>query len=752
MGWNLKQHDIGFLRADGSTTAGLMLATDKNGVPIYQVDEDQYLVNQVYSSVPDYGALNPIQEIALIQDSWEGGIGLDIEDRTKPHRYWYSTCDLRKQHRALAGLASTSPTLPTSIIKNEGLESWTGANPDNWTPTGTVTKESGAGNIHSGTYSAKLAGASTIAQTMPTTYPGTSLIVKAWVKSDGGAYITLNDGVGSTNGAAHTGGGGWEQLSCTRAFNAAATTFIMTVTGIVGKIAYVDDCSCEIGGSAQAQGTTYKFIDFNDALYFISGSILYKIDSAGTLTYHAGYDGVVFKDLCVRTIAGTSYLFITTSNNAYIYMTSATVDTITVSTLANNLCTFLAEVGTTLWLAKLPNELRSNTSGLEAGAAWSGITYVGTADKNITALVVYDGALYVIKEDRPYYLTSAGAVEILTDMTTTTQDTVAGTNSIVWQGKLYMPYGASLLEYDIASGEFAWRSPQLNTNAVINYNDALSALCIDDNYLYATMKYSGADNYILAGREEVIEGVNQWVWHPIYEGNSLITYSSIVSKVYAKRLYIGGASGAVTYLTFDSYLTGTYFDTQWLHADFKGDNKAFIKLTLTMQDTTANVYWSASYKKWADSSWTSIGDFKTSPSTPKYIPVDASANKAVSRYIQFRFTATTNSTASTPVLKSFDCRAVLYPARRKLIKCVVRGADDIVDRLGRKLEANATLIDTIIQEVADATYPVTFYDPWGTTKTIKLLPQKPFYQIIKQEHGRNAERHYYLNLQEITVS
>jgi len=259
------------------------------------------------------------------------------------------------------------------------------------------------------------------------------------------------------------------------------------------------------------------------------------------------------------------------------------------------------------------------------------------------------------------------------------------------------------------------------------------------------------------------------VWHPIshieLDGCECAYVFSIVDKrlwiastLKTDKLYYIGLPAGYGDVAADSnclFESDGYFETPWLYGNFKGDSKAFVKFTLTMEDTTTGNYFRAYYKKLGDDDWREINPttyFKTSPVTSAYIPVDASGNKPTSTMIKFLIMAVTGANTDTPILKSYDCRAILYPTRRNIIRAVVRCADDMKDKQGGDLGNDAEAIRETLIEARDATWPVTLYDPWGNTKYVRLLSTEPFSRIIKQEKGLEPEEHYYLEMLEVTLS
>ena len=365
-----------------------------------------------------------------------------------------------------------------------------------------------------------------------------------------------------------------------------------------------------------------------------------------------------------------------------------------------------------------------------------------------------------MKEDRPFYLDSTGAVKVLADDTKAIASSDSGEGSISWHGNLFMPWGTvSLLRYD--GTDTTWIDPALYG---IDY-DQVMGLAGDDQFLYAVVD-NGASVEVLSG-EPVTGG---WLWHGSLTEITLAGCEmAFVSSIYQKRLWIAStdSSDSLYYIplyanygdpisdanrSYDTSATKELI-TPWLYADFKADTKAFIKITLEMTDTTAAIYFQCHYQILGDSTWTSIGNFVTSPTTTAFIPADAQGNNPKSNAIRFKFVAVTNSATTTPVLKSYDCRAILYATRKRLINCVVRCVDSPFDKEGMEYDITAAYIKTVLEEAEDATWPVTIYDIDGTTKTVKFLPISS--GTVRSEKDRDAtrrEREYELNMIEVPLS
>jgi len=467
------------------------------------------------------------------------------------------------------------------------------------------------------------------------------------------------------------------------------------------------------------------------------------------------------------------------AESSYYYMDTG--ETLTQSTLAVATCDSFAKYfkasNSTMWKALEPNNLYSNIDPSNAGAFnWSTTHAVGSASYDITGLVSIKSSIYILKGDMPFYLEAGGAVEPLTEETSAIASITGGKNSTHWKGSLYMPYGeASLLEYDV-NANLNWLDPSLYCTNLSAFDGQIQALAGDEQWLYIIVDNGASAVEILAGRLEAVGGGATWVWHP-YQTLALTgCESACISSITQKRLYIASTDstenlyylplpasyGNIASDTNKAFATGGYFETPWHHLNFKGDSKSFIKLTLNMESTTTSIYWRAYYMKKGDAGYTEIKNtdqtadgtgfyFKTSPATSGFIPEDGSSNKPTSTSMRFKFVGI-GTTSSTPILKSYDIRAILYPSRRNIILCTVRCADDLKDKQGNPLDITASEIKTALEGARDATWPVTIKDIWGATKTVRVLPTQPFSQVSEADANRNIEEHYLLALQEVTLS
>jgi len=758
------KHDIGFLRQDGSTTVGLVLARDKNGNPIYRSHDDEYLATQQTTGTPGYGNLPPEKELVIAQTDWRSGFGQEFYDSTDPKRYYRSiNCDARHKGMVILGPLPTTVTKPsgTSLsITNADMEGTDGWN-DNYRSDE---------QAHGGTYSWKHYYQTSTYQdlTWDNAYRGCYFKFSIWIYqlTASTATLIIDDGVGTTSSATTATINSWVQVTVGRQLSATATRLRLTLNnaGASGDTAYFDDVVVE---SEPTVGAVADFVEFNDNLYAAFGGILAKLNGTGTAFTTVGS----FPENISSLKVFGSALYIGQGISAAYYEMS-TSEVFTLNTLTDNTHQFFESLYTTaqtMYGNDTANVIYSTTNPADGGTNWGSATTIDSATYAITGLIQTGNVLYIMKEDRPFYLDSSGDVKVLIEDLKTLESSTSGKNSIVWLEDLFIPCGdQGLVQYDTSESEPIWRSPSKFCTNLAEFVGQVQATAKDEEYLYIAVDYSDKIE-IMAGRLETIDGITKWVWHSLVELTLAGCNKLFTSTVYKKRLWVASTDssdsvyyvplttkyGDITSDTDYTFNTGSaYLETPWMHADFRADDKAFIKITLTMEDTTANVYWEAHYKKLGDSSWTDIGDFKTSPTTSAYLPVDGSSNNPVSTMMKFKFVPKTNSSGSTPKLMGYDVRAILYPSNRRIIECAVECGNGYVLKDGTREEGQSATIKAAIIEAREATWPVTFYDidyeEDPTDIYVKFLPTQSMARPI--ERDRKLERYYYLRLQVVPLS
>ncbi len=789
------KYDIGFADASGNFI-GLMLTRDpQTGIPNYKEWTDAAVAYQYSVGGVNYSSLEPMKEIQIGQSSFHQGYGAEFQESNL--KYYTSTnLDARFKNQIICAPLATAATIPSVLsITDSGLEIWTDPNTlTNWTyseTSGHMDLAQETTIVDTGTYSAKISSGAVAGgnyrQLLQTAIPWLndfrnktfSVTVRIYntdiTKFKG--QLILDDGIGTTT-ASSVGSGAWETVTVTRKLNAAATKLDIILRGLsIG--AFAASTYFDTVGFPTVGVKAIAFAEFDSDLFIADGGYLLRMDnSTGAISVAAGFPQTI-TDLKVFQVAGADYLFIFQGTSyAYYYMDTA--ETVTKSTAAVNTFQLGMPVhvaADTLYANDGNNTIRSTTNPLNGGVAWSAQTVVGYAADSISDMIGIAGIPYIFKKDMVYYIDSAGAVKTLAPQLVSEKSTTSGVNSIEWQGNIYIPCGAqSLYEYDTSTSSLTDISPSKYVTNSTDFDGRIHALAGDSQYLFCAVD-NATKIEILAGRWETINGAVSWIWHPLSELTLDGCQTMYASSVYKRRLWVSSTSssdslyyypltsmyGSITSDTDYTYLTGGSLITSFMYCDLMGDYKGFYKITLTMADTTANIYWRAYYQM-LGGNWTEINStskFKTSPITTAYLPVETTtSNKPSSTMIRFKFEAVTNDTTKTPRLLGYDVRALWFPPIKTVITCQVKVADNLVQRDGQPdYEQSASAIRTALNAWinpsvawARAVYPL-YWSSATDTVYGKLMPTQgvEFCYPSRFEEGRGAVEWIY-NLSILLIS
>ncbi len=737
---------------------GMMTRKDARSVPAYQVFDDEYLASQFFTGEPGYGSLPSEKEIAIRQDDWRSGFGLEVYDSSDNKRYRTSTMDMRFRGMGIAG------TKESTVARNQ--------------TTVTAARVPFSKTIAAGTnfYEFAFRKQSDQSWNSPTSATDTGA---GWTDD---ALVYDGDTATYAYTAAATGWTEFLELNIASiTIDAVRYWFVGTYVTIIDIDLYYNSqwnhyFHGAVGGGGawitvtQAAATSPCHADFNSQHYISMGASLLRLNAGGT-----GFDVIqTFTATITALEVFGSNLFIAlgTSTN-YQYMDTS--EAFTESTATVKTFKYFKTVNAAtpvLWGSDSDNTVRSTINPVNGGTAWSAVTTIASSGDAITGLFSDVGSFYVNKKDIPYYLDSTGAVknDLAPELATLARSTDNGKSATFWLHKYYLPWGSSLLEN--GGGVNTWRSPNDYSTQLADFVGQVFAVAGDDHYLFAIIDNSTKIE-VLSGRSESIDGTTRWVWHPINETTLTGCESAWVSSVYQKRLWISSTSSSdsLYYIPLPvaygnvladanrSFQTGTTMETSWLHGNFRSTVKSFIKLIVEMgHPYDADIYFTEEYKKLEDTGWTTIGNYTgsaTSMIQSRYIPVDASSNNPKSTLFKLRFTAVTNDTTKTPVLLNYQLKAVLYPDQREIIALKVYCANEIILRDGGKDQGSYQTIINTLDEARTATYPVTLYDWDGTARVGKFLPLPsgvPRWSPITNEANRQYEREYNLLFQLIPVS
>ncbi len=778
------KYDIGITNTD-SSIVGMMLVQDKNNCPLYSEFDDEYLAEQYFTGDAGYGGLPAEKELAIRQDSWRSGISDDIYNSDRPEGYYRSKgMDMRFGGMGIAGWTPTTVITPAEVnvtdsIADANMEVGTG-----WLAGTANPSEQTSRYAHGGIYSraCNYVGADQWDyQDLPwsNTHRGRTFILNGWAwhnifLSINVSRIGLDDGVTTSWSANSVVNFAWDELSVSKTLASNATRLRIQFGKFHPNTSnyYFDDFTIK---PDVAVNKAVALAEYNDKLYLARGRFLSSLNTNGALFDHILTTAVNITDLEPfpddNLYICLNYHTAMLANEAG-YAMNVSEGFTPLGAVANGF-QFMMTVHSavpTMWGNSTQNGIRSNNDPINA-LAWSGLTSVGSTYYNITDLISKAGALYIMKEDTPYYLDSTGAVknDLAPELRSLLANT-SGKNVCLWKNNLYIPCGEQgLLETDGTTNRFL--NPASYCTNLTDYTGRVMAVVSDEQYLFVAVK-NGSQAEILAGREETIGNTTDWIWHPIAELTLSGVETMYVSTIIQKRLWIASTDaseplyyiplpigyGDITNDTNRAFLSNTFFETPFLHGNFKDTDKAFPELSVLMGHSyDTDIFFQAYYKTLSNSTYTFIANYKgsaTSMLQTNYLP-NAGANHPVDQMIRLKFIANTDDSLKTPKLLSYHLKGLLYPPKRTIIACTVKCSNELPTKDGTIDRGSFNTVKATIDESVKAPWPVTFYDIDGNTRYVKLLPLPSTtsrWTLHKQEKNRVEERWYNLLMQEVDLS
>ncbi len=769
-----EKYDIGVTNTDGNII-GMMLVRDKDNTPVYELYDDEYLAQQYFTGSAGYENLPAEKELAIRQDSWRSGLGLEVYDQNDPERFFRGNMDTRFKGMAIAGVLANAIPRPTNSppqIIDANMEAANAL----WVNETAFD----ASYTHGGNQALQIVASATskeASQILTNYVKGAQYEFNCWVyvKTPVGSFTTaklgMYDGL-STNYGGTAGSGDYDTyvlLNASKVLNIGASQLKVLLWGEnPGDTAEVWFDDAGITMTPMTFGLTSCFATFNNSLYASFGRVLGKLTVAGNAFNAIAY---MPANITALTPFVDSQLYIATNYGSPPGYSMNTAEQFSAMAGGVNTFQFLETVHSanpTMWGNVNGFQIRSTLTPSNA-ATWSGVTNVDSSWNNVTGLLNDNGALYIMKEDKPYYLTSTGAVQSdLAPELQSLKSSTSGRNAFLWKGKIYIPCGAQgLLETDGISNNFI--SPSLYGTNLSTYTGRVMAVTGDEEYLFIGVD-NGGQVEILAGREEYVGGVTSWVWHCIAELTLTGIEAMFVSTIYQKRLYISSTviSESLYYIPLPNYgdilndanrqfASNTFMETPFLHGNFRDTDKAFPELTLSLGHTynTAQ-FFQAHYRTRANATYTLIANYVGSATSMKqtnFLP-DAGANHPVDTDIRLKFVVNTDDALKTPILLSYNLKGLLYPPRRNIIACLIKCSDGLILKDGTQDTGSSAIIATTLEQLRLSKWPVSCRDIDGNTKYWRLLSSsnQSHWSIINWLKGRRHERHYKLLLQEVALS
>ncbi len=759
-------HDL--LLSDGSTTIGLMLVKDKDGIPSLTRYCAPSLSLQQFTALNE-AAFPPTQQAYVTQEDWCGGFG----------KQNYSLKRYMQTHGVDNSVKGLSYPSPVPVASTNSNPTTTGYNLGFETSTtiGTYGWVSNWGVLNAGATSGYVvdtavfdAGAQSLRASGNGAFPATFTLQQALgvtTANNTTITVTVRTRAITTNGELRvrilnaaeteldtetfvlTADAGWVTKTATYTFVGVVTNPILelklTETTLDG--AWMDTVTVTWGGTALAtmtMGTIYKILDFNATSYAITSTGVWKRTAANWTWVGGSPPGCVDAAPAAGTVDGGSVLALCrgASLNYWLMLSNESFYVNSGSGSPAKVEKWEA-INSLDYTSRSPQTVYKMASIL-AGTATTTYT-VGQVGFNITKIVNHLESPFIVKENGLFYISSAGSViEVMTDLRSL-YNTNTGKNTISWNGKLYVPAGnQALLEYD--AGDVASIGANKYNERLSDFSGQIGATASDDEWLFSILDNSTKIE-ILKGRYETIEDLGtDWRWHPIIEDTYGTVSYAYVSGITAQRLWYGGGTSLPKYiplptkygdplndttLTFQNAVTE---ESPWFDFGLSMANKTLLSFLLhSTALSTGHQTIKVEYQLWGEASttWTEVGgsgqgSFVTSPTEEKFF-----GSGIVSKKVRFRFTFYTDDTTVGHAVTGFTCYAIVNPLRLTMTKAQVRVADDNVLRNGAiDLDMTYAIVSAQLHTWKD-THPLTVTLPDGTGLTMKFDEGFPVEHFIK---------------------
>ena len=473
-----------------------------------------------------------------------------------------------------------------------------------------------------------------------------------------------------------------------------------------------------------------KFLDGTDGFFVIAGSAVFEHDGVGTTAWTsrhslagAGTD-IIEKDGTVFVACG----------DAATYAYSADGVTFTNSTLADPYAHRFAVRGQSSGTAVLfkitsTGALKTNTSGINGGAAWSAATQLGHTSEGMGAFLEADDSLFAFKKEGIYSFNGTITEDVWTGgkQLRRAQNGLSALRYI--NGKMYTTYGDKILEVDPLSLDMRWIFPADEMSGNSEINGQITAFTDDGTWIYFALKNSAGNSYIMKLRPGDEPIVHTYIYLGASDCNAMIIVGPGVVHATNPCLVIGAGSAVNHYVLPRSGLRpeddsnmrfpliGTVYGS-WMDAAAPAFRKFLNSGQVLGANLAAGRYIKLQYE--VDDSGTQTTLVTATGSGATSANISSTVEFSRIRYAsEFSTTVIIGTYIVTPVLLAQSFNVTLNPPRRRTWTFDVLVGDRLplrgggVSRFsGRQLEDH--LFDSLTQRV-------TFYDRRGRSHTVRVL-------------------------------
>ena len=777
-------HDI-TLAVYGGTALGFTLAKDKDGNKLYEVGYAPMLGNPILSGEPTLANVPNEQAIYFQMDDWIGGLS-DKLYRGNKKIYYNDSGDTRWKNKIISPPYITTITATNKHTPaNNSFETFTGGEFTGWTRVN-YTGVQGSTSPKSGTYYATVSqlagGVSRLTQAIY--LKGLSGTVSVWVRTSVASHARIGidtDGSGTMTWSSYaTNSGAWVEL--TRTF---------TCTGAASGEKLVLECADQAGSAdfdlatitvtVSSDGIPNGFFEDGSAMYLLTQAALMKWDNtnlwwevmrgAGTNSFTSGAiaNGVIVlchgasEDYEYSTDAGVTWAAYTTQDfNPSI-------------SLAFDKWMFAGRNTTAYGYGDL-RYLTTPNSG-----SWTTM-YCGDESWDFLGMGILGDSLYVGKENGVFKVTGTTPANVPFIPLPSDSRNCVGMYAWAKQGWLFIPTVNGLIATDGTMVEsMGLGNYSQDIGKTLRYAGRHKAMAADDQWLYVFITettYAG----LFAVRKETIDAETAWRWHCIYRPSEIYNealayqisdvfcawYSTL--QVINGRLWFWAKDSNGTYNAHYIILTGESSPDKSSFAkypsgltsppdvfmpayDYKFVNvpKAFLSLTVkatNLTGTGAAQRYIQAYYTVDGGAITSIGTY-TGDLQTKYM----SNVTGKSIVLTFRLYKGASDDTSTPVvLEGFTLEALLKPTPRRIWNITVELNQKVTILSGATTNELPTTVAANLKTLLEATWPLTFIDPDGTSWTCQLLPQSYHESPYSEEPMRKRARTATFSLLEAKTS
>jgi len=635
----------------------------------------------------------------------------------------------------------------------------------------TLSVESTSTLVRTGNYAGKLVVAQgtgsgvIMTQTVsnPTVYRSRAITVFAYVNraagSNAGVILNITDSAGTTSSSTITSST-YSYVSATRTIDSGATSLTITLSTSAtlstdAHTFYVDDLHLVPAGGVQAVGTALRGSTDPDQAYVALGRcILYwsesvfawipgYIDATSTVTAIIEFDDVIYAGF--GPAAGST-------PHQYVYGTLASWTTAALNattTHQDNHATFFVKARTgygewALWKSGPSTNQGTETNRVawstDPSASWFPSTYfvVGSDSRAITGLYAYEDTFIVGKVDGIYGWD--GVLNDFATITTEWEHSIDPANASVgqaWHGDLYLTairqglfryspsglqdistlfmaprltdFGGRVTAMTSCARELILGLDQPTTDTTVTKTSRLVRLRVDVETQRWQVHTSQEPTFGLIDALTLHRDTRLWAFGRTYDANLEDYYASC--NVWVEPLKIAAPYADITP---DIEWQG-WLDTCIWHGGMPETDKAFIAVTIWCEDLDSNHTIKVEYgRDGRPSSYATLGTFNQSGrvQTLFFKNVVAPTTEAVGRFIQLRFTFTTNDTVS-PKMYAFALHTQLVPTpiRSFTFDCWVGGGTIMRNGVAHELTKSETL--AVFDELERQVFPLTMVDDFG---------------------------------------